>query len=139
MRIRLVVVAFFTLASSAQELYRKRPDAETRWATFENPSAAKGAAARENKTAQGHAFDPFRNNEIKTLLNVTGSGTVRRIWLTLPDRVPLTLRSIRLDMFWDNSKQPAVSVPLGDFFGAIHGRATRLENELLRQSGRPLI
>ena len=130
MRIRLSVVAFFALASSAQELYRKRPDAETRWATFENPSAAKGAAARENKTAKGHAFDPFRNNETKTLLHTTGSGTVRRIWLTLPDRDPQTLRSIRLDMFWDNSKQAAVSVPLGDFFGAIHGRTTRLENEL---------
>ncbi|MGD0577839.1 MAG: glycoside hydrolase family 172 protein, partial [Bryobacteraceae bacterium] len=109
---------------------RKRPDANTRWATFENPSAAKGAAASENKQAKGHAFDPFKAGETKTLLNVAGSGIVRRIWITLPDRDPSMLRSLRLEMFWDGARSPAVSVPLGDFFGAIHGRAARLENEL---------
>ena len=114
----------------AQELYRKRPDANTRWATFENPSAAKGAAASENKKAKGHAFDSFKAGETKTLLNVMGSGSVRRMWVTLPERDPAMLRSLRLEMFWDGAKTPAVSVPFGDFFGAMHGRAARLENEL---------
>ena len=91
-----------TLISPAQELYRKRSDANTRWATFENPSAAKGAAASENKTAKGHAFDPLKAGETKTLLNVAGSGMVRRIWVTLPDRDPAMLRSLRLEMFWED-------------------------------------
>lgn len=130
MRSLLFAGLCLTLFSPAQELYRKRPDANTRWATFENPSAAKGAAANENKQAKGHAFDPFKAGETKTLLNVDGSGIVRRIWVTLPDRDPLMLRSLRLEMFWDGARTPAVSVPFGDFFGAIHGRAARLENEL---------
>lgn len=128
---RFALLALLTLSlAPAQELYRRNPTANTRWATFENPTAGKGIAARENKTAKGHAFDPFPNGATKTLLQVAGSGSVRRIWITIPTRDPLTLRSLRLEMFWDAAAKPAVSVPLGDFFGAIHGRASRLENEL---------
>ena len=42
---------------------------------------------------------------------------VRRIWMTLNDRSPTMLRGLRLDMYWDGAKTPAVSAPLGDFFG----------------------
>ncbi len=129
MRLTLITLLALTL-TYGQELYRRRPDADTRWASFENPSAAKGKAAADNKTAKGHAFEPFRSGETKVLLDVKGSGTIRRIWMTLPERDPQMLRSLRLDMFWDGSPQPAVSVPMGDFFGAILGRAVRLENEL---------
>jgi hypothetical protein len=125
-----VLCASLAIPAGAQELYQKRPDADTRWATFENPSAAKGAAGADNKTGKGHAFEPFAAGETKTLLKVTGSGSVRRIWITLPDRGPQMLRSIRLDMFWDGAKSPAVSVPLGDFFGALEGRMVKLDNEL---------
>ncbi|MDR1971838.1 MAG: DUF2961 domain-containing protein [Treponema sp.] len=38
------------------------------------------------------------------------------------------LRSLRLDMFWDGSEKPAVSVPLGDFFGANLGLPVSFEN-----------
>ncbi len=125
-----VVLALFAASVRAQPLYHKEPGADTRWATFENPTTRKGSAGADNKTAKGHAFEPFSAGETKTLLDVTGSGSVRRIWITLPDRDPKTLRSIRLDMFWEGAKSPAVSVPLGDFFGAIQGRAVKLENEL---------
>ena len=52
-----------------------------------------------------------------TLLDFAGSGVVTRIWLTVTDRGPEMLRSLRLEMFWDGAETPAVSVPLGDFFG----------------------
>jgi Protein of unknown function (DUF2961) len=125
-----VLGVFFAVGLGAQQLYHKEPAANTRWATFENPTAGKGSAGVDNKTAKGHAFELFSAGETKTLLDVTGSGSVRRIWITLPDRDPKTLRSVRLDMFWDGARSPAVSVPLGDFFGAIQGRAVKLENEL---------
>ena len=130
--VRLVLTLTFlsTLLLPAQELYRKQPGAQTRWATFENPTAAKGAAASENKTAKGHPFEYFAKGSTKTLLNITGAGAVRRIWITIPDRDPKTLRSLKLEMFWDGATKPAVSVPLGDFFGAILGKAVKLENEL---------
>ncbi|WP_321477015.1 glycoside hydrolase family 172 protein [uncultured Paludibaculum sp.] len=123
----LIAVSF---TSPAQELYRKQPDSHTRWATFENPLAAKGQAATENKGAKGRPFEPLAAGETKALLNVQGSGSVRRIWITISDRDPATLRALKLEMFWDGAKTPAVSVPFGDFFGAIHGRAVKLENEL---------
>jgi hypothetical protein len=40
------------------------------------------------------------------------------------------LRSLRLEAFWDGAPEPAVSVPLGDFFGAILGRPVAFESEL---------
>jgi hypothetical protein len=72
----------------------------------------------------------MKAGETKTLLNASGAGSIRRIWITIPDRSPRMLRSLRLDMTWDNAAEPAVSVPLGDFFGAILGRTAAFENEL---------
>lgn len=112
-----------------QEIYHRQPGADTRWATFENPSAGKGRAASENQGAKGRPFQPLAAGETKTLLDVKGSGSVRRIWITISDRDPAMLRSLKLEMYWDGAAHPAVSVPFGDFFGAIHGRAGKLENE----------
>ncbi|MGE5647575.1 MAG: glycoside hydrolase family 172 protein [Acidobacteriota bacterium] len=112
------------------DLARRRKDAETRWVSFENPTGAKGQAARENRGAKGHPFDSLKAGETKTLLNVEGAGSVRRIWLTIQNRSPKMLRSLRLEMFWDHASEPAVSAPLGDFFGAILGRLTAFDNEL---------
>jgi len=129
MRVLICALALAALCP-ADDLYKKQPGAQTRWATFENPSAAKGAAASENKGAKGHPAEPFAAGETKTLLDIKGAGSVRRMWITIPLRDPQMLRSLRLEMFWDGASTPAVSVPLGDFFGAIHGHAARLENEL---------
>jgi hypothetical protein len=59
-----------------------------------------------------------------------GPGVVERIWLTLENRSPEMLRSLRLDMYWDGSGKAAVSAPLGDFFGANMGVALAFENAL---------
>jgi len=55
---------------------------------------------------------------------------IRRIWITVGERTPVMLRSLRLEMFWDDAKKPAVSVPLGDFFGAALGQTVAFENAL---------
>jgi hypothetical protein len=52
------------------------------------------------------------------------------VWLTISQRDPETLRGIRLDMFWDGAKKPAVSVPIGDFFGVGLGKMARLDSAL---------
>ncbi len=114
----------------AQELYKVPPDIETRWSSFENPSAGKGKGGAENKKAKGHPSENILPGETKTLLNVKGSGIIQRIWLTISDRSPSMLRSLRLEMYWDDSEKPAVSVPLGDFFGVGLGRKVAFENAL---------
>jgi hypothetical protein len=111
-------------------------DAHTRWASFENPGASKGAGAIANRGAKGHAFEGLDSGESKTLLDISGAGVITRFWCTLSSRNPHTLRLVRLDMYWDGSDTAAVSVPFGDFFCRIHGHRAdgknggSFENEL---------
>jgi len=109
------------------EIYIKQP-AETRWQTFENPEAAKGQAAKTNLGAKGRPYEILDPQETLTLLDVQGSGIVRRLWMTLDNLTPEALRYLRLDMYWDGSGQPAVSVPLGDFMGSPLGHMRAFEN-----------
>lgn len=108
-------------------LFEKPQGVQTRWFSFENSSIERGQAGLSNRGAKGYAFDEVAAGETKVLLDVEGSGTVCRIWMTVSDRSPEMLRSLRLDMFWDNAEHPAVSVPLGDFFGIALGRRTPFE------------
>jgi hypothetical protein len=113
------------------EIYRKPKGLVTRWASFENPTGVKAAAAQTNRGAKGHAFDAVPAGSSVTLMEADGSGVVCRIWLTifLGDNARF-LRELRLDMYWDGSDRPAVSSPLGDFFGLAHCRTTAFETEL---------
>ncbi len=129
-RTLLCLLAATLLPAADSDLAKRRPGAHTRWSSFENPTAGKGAGGRENRGAKGHAFDAIAAGETKTLLDVKGAGEIRRIWFTVRDRDPEMLRSMRLDIYWDGRPTPAVSVPAGDFFGAILGRPVAFENEL---------
>lgn len=111
-------------------LYDHPRNRVTRWASFENLAALPGRAGRENRGAKGHAFDTLAPGESHTLLDVSGCGTVCRIWMTVRDRSPIWLRSIRIDMYWDEAVTPAVSAPLGDFFGVGLGRMAPFESAL---------
>ena len=112
------------------DLFTKPKGVVTRWSSFENPTARKGEGGRENQGAKGHAFDSIKPGETKVLLDVAGSGVVRRMWITLRPRDPKILCALRLEMFWDGSDKPAVSVPLGDFFNWVHGQPVKFENAL---------
>ena len=111
------------------ELYQFQ-NLETRWSSFENLSASKGQGGSENNGAKGHACDNIPAGQSVTLLNVQGPGIINRMWFTIDDRSPEMLRSLKIELFWDDSSKPAVSVPFGDFFGIGLGRKTAFENEL---------
>jgi hypothetical protein len=112
----------------AEELFDVSTDKQTRWYSFENPTAAKGEGGQENRGAKGHAFDTLPAGKTVTLMQDEGSGTIRRIWMTFDDRSQEMLRSLRLDMYWDSASRPAVSVPVGDFFGVALGRKVPFES-----------
>ena len=98
------------------ELYAL-PKGQTRWSTFENANAKKGASAMENHGAKGHAFEKVAPGEVKTLLDYQeGAGIIKRMWITVNDRSPEMLRSLVIRCYWDGAKKPAVEAPLGDFF-----------------------
>ena len=111
-------------------LYQKPAGVQTRWTSFENPTGAAGNGAKENGGAKGFAFKGIAAGEAVTLLDVKGSGVIRRMWMTITDRSPEMLRSLHLDMYWDGCEKPAVSAPLGDFFCAALGLPVAFESAL---------
>ena len=115
----LLACAAPAFAQEGSELYRFQSGAETRWASPENPAAAKGAGALENRGGKGHAFDTIPVGRSLILADIKGAGIIDRMWMTLEDRSPEALRGLKLEIFWDGAASPAVSVPLGDFF--LHG------------------
>ena len=99
----------------SQEVYLKQ-DGQTVWTSFENLSGTKGAAAKENKGAKGHAANRIVAGDSCILLDMKGPGIINRIWMTVSERNPEMLRALKIRIYWDNASIPAVSVPLGDFF-----------------------
>ena len=116
---------------SAPPLYQWQEDGRPRWSSPENPTAGKGAGGAENKGAKGHAFETLPAGASLTLANIAGPGIIDRFWITTEDRSPEMLRSLRLDIYWDGAAKPAVSVPLGDLFGAGAGALVPMETALV--------
>jgi hypothetical protein len=112
------------------QLFEYSDQIKPRWFSFENINGGKGSGGKENNGAKGHPCDYIKPGESKTLLEMNEAGIINRIWITINDRSPEMLRSLRLDMYWDNEKKPAVSVPFGDFFGVGLGQTASFENAL---------
>jgi hypothetical protein len=94
--------------------------------------------------------------EAFTLAEVAGPGVVTRFWLAFDHHTkrnwldekrftvadPFYLRNTVLQIFWEGSDTPSVSVPVGDFFGVGHGQARSYTSDLFSvsvddQAGRP--
>ncbi|MEQ3551839.1 glycoside hydrolase family 172 protein [Pseudonocardia nematodicida] len=107
------------------------PAVRSRSINAENPTGADGGAAHASSPLgpgrKGRAYVPIAAGGTRTLADLTGPGTIRHIWITLPDRTaaggPFVLRDLVLRAYWDDADAPAVEVPLGDFF--CNGFATR--------------
>lgn len=84
----------------------------------------------ENKGAKGHPCDTLKAGGTLTLADFQGAGVINRIWMTIINRSPVALRAIRIDIYWDGAATPAVSAPLGDFFGIGLGRRTAFQSAL---------
>jgi len=131
MRLLLSCVLLMSWATAgAEDWFRFPEDGETVWVSFENPRGERGAGGSENRGAKGHPAEDMAPGETKVLLDFTGAGIVNRIWITVSERSPVALRSLRLEMTWDGADRPAVAVPLGDFFGIGLGRRTPFENAM---------
>ena len=115
----------------AQPLYVVPEGVETRWASPENPRGERGAAGQANAGRKGSACFPLKAGGERVLAEASGrSGIVRRSWITIDKRTPQVLRGTRLDFYWDGASRPAVSAPLGDFFGIGLGRVVPFQSAL---------
>ena len=115
---------------NGQELYQMPADSKSGWVSFENPTGGKGNGGKENKQAKGHSWDNIKAGESKIIFDMKGVGIIKRIWMTVSDRSSEMLRYLSVDMYWDGESKPAVSVPLGDFFGLGLGRMVPFQNAL---------
>lgn len=131
-QLALLCALLLPAAALAQDgpLYQHRPDQVPAWASPENPTAAKGAGGSENKGAKGHAFETIAPGGSLVLADIKGPGIIDRMWLTTLFRTPEVLRSLRIEIWWDGARTPAVSVPLGDFFLSGAGEMVPMENAL---------
>jgi len=127
--------------ADAQALYSLPDRVETRWASPENPSGAPGTGGEANAGRKGAPFIAVPAGGRVVLAEATGtSGIVRRIWMTLGNRAPAMVRGLRLEMFWDGARTPAVSAPLGDFFGHALGEMRPFQSALFSSpEGRSLV
>ena len=130
------IISVFTLVCysrcKAQELFTAPPaGVETRWVSPENPTGGKSKGALTNKGAKGNAFFIIAPGEKKVIFDVKGAGMIRRIWFSGSiAKNAIQKRSVRIDMFWDGAPKPAVSAPVGDFFGLGMGLRTSFESAL---------
>jgi hypothetical protein len=114
----LLYVVFFIGGASAQNLFTLPEGFKgSGMSSFENLNGVKGAGGKTNHSAKGNAYEPLKGGESKTLLEISGTGIIQRMWVTVRDRSPEMMRSLRLRMYWDGASKPAVDVPFGDFFG----------------------
>lgn len=110
---------------------------DARAATFENPSGAKGAGGSAHGGRKGAPNRSIKAGERVVLADADGPGTIRHIWMTFPPAPPEKMRSLYLEVFYDGSAQPSVSVPCLDFFGLPHGRPAPYHSALATaQEGR---
>ncbi|MCT4589540.1 MAG: DUF2961 domain-containing protein [Carboxylicivirga sp.] len=119
-------------ASSIKALYKAAPDGvQTRWASAENVNAEKGKGGMSNKGAKGDAYTLIAPGSTKVIFDQQGAGIITKIWsanslLWSPEN----RRKVKIEMYWDNSDKPAVSVPFTDFFGIGLGLMRPFECEL---------
>ncbi|HUX96803.1 MAG TPA: glycoside hydrolase family 172 protein [Bacteroidales bacterium] len=125
----LLTGIFAFKSAFTQNLYDLPKGVQTRWASAENWKGEKGAAGILNGGRKGSPSFKLSAGTEKVLAEVNGSsGVIRRIWITINNRSPKMLRGIKIKMFWDKAKTPAVLVPLGDFFCQGLGQMKTFEN-----------
>jgi len=99
--ILVFVINQFVSKTFAQELYKAPSNQiKTIWVSPENPTGAKGSAGITNKGAKGRAFITLEAGEKINLLDATGAGIVRRMWLsgTIP-RSAEQMQHVRIEMY----------------------------------------
>lgn len=127
----LALFGLFLIGQGGELYQAPPPGTHTRWISPENPDGAKGAGGRTNQGAKGMAFIVVKPGDTAVLADIHGAGIIHRMWLsgTIP-RNEEQRRLVRLEMYWDGAKTPAVAAPIGDFFGVGLGLLVPFESAL---------
>lgn len=104
---------------------------DSRSVSFENPTGGRGAGGMQHGGRKGRAGRMLSPGEKVVLADINGPGTIRHIWMALDWGRPEAMRALRFEGFYDGMSEPSISVPVGDFFGLPHGRATEFYSQLI--------
>ena len=115
------------------------PTIDSRAATFENPTGARGAGGSAHGGRKGAPNRRIAPGERVVLADIAGPGVIRHLWLTVPRARPERMRALVLEVRYDGNEQPSVATPVLDFFGLPHGRLAAYTSALtIVQEGRGL-
>lgn len=96
---------------------------DSRSINAENPTGEKGAGGKTSsslgKSRKGKAFLDLAPGEETTMAEINGPGVINHIWITVQDSSAageFVLRDLIFRIYWDDSSEPSVESPLGDFF-----------------------
>ena len=105
-------------------------------------SGFRGRASSWDRTGGNDDRVTLPPGERAVLCELDGAGCITHIWVTVANaagegpaaRERDYLRRLALRMYWDGQEDPSVAVPLGDFFGAGHGRTVNFVSAPLQMS-----
>jgi hypothetical protein len=103
---------------------------DSRSVSPENPTGERSAGGMSHGGRKDAARTLSPGEKI-ILADIKGPGTLRHIWMALPWGRPESMRALRLEGFYDRMSEPSISVPVCDFFGLPHGRATEFYSQLI--------
>ena len=127
-----IIFLFSSHMIISQSFYEMPENIQTKWASPENPRAEKGMGGLENFGRKGRPSVPLLPGDTLLLaFEPAGtSGTIRRIWMTIQDKSPEMQQGLILHFYWDGQVKPAVSAPVGYFFGMGLGKMFAFETAL---------
>ena len=109
--------------------------AKTRAATFENPTAEKGAGGSTHNGRKGAPSRVIEPGERVRLADVSGRGRVTHLWATFGATGGPTTAAIAraqlLEASYPGVDGPSVSAPAVDLFGAVHGMRVPFASSLV--------
>ncbi len=117
-----------------QNLSRYQKNGRSAWSTVQNPAAISGQGGLDC------VMPNIEPGEECAIAELTGCGTIHRLWMTwnYPDLNDFDNRernqTVWIDIYWDGAEKPAVSAPIGDFFGHILGVDRPFQNALFEDS-----
>src|SRR3569833_31322 len=102
--LKLLFAALFLLSGQLLKaqgnVYEFNNNAESRWSSPENINGIKGQGGKENYGAKGHPSDSIAAHSSRTLLDIQATGVINLIRVTISDRSPQMLRSLKIEIFW---------------------------------------
>ena len=107
-------------------------------AEIDQPQSYRAArSASADVSGANHDFVSVEPHAGYTVADLHGAGRIVHMWFTMRPKDPNYLHSVRLQIFWDGSGQPAVDVPFGDFHALGHGSVRQFHNAFLSVEARP--